>query len=229
VSVLLSQNQNLQMLIHNPRDEAWLYLDTSLPGISPYFLTLKGVSGLKYIDVRLTDTITISKNTKDRPCSENPREETYFECFKSKVNAELINGNILNCSTWLSNILQNWPLPECKTQKDFVQTTRAILQQFYSVLGSHESTNCYLPCNKTTYSAILCPGNPFNISRLLVKLVFVYLFKGYDNLMDLSDIPVGYVKAFIYFESEITEIKSEAFLVDFGNLVSSIGGSLGLF
>jgi len=47
--------------------------------------------------------------------------------------------------------------------------------------------------------------------------------------VSFSAIPAGYVKAFIYFESDITEIKSEAFLVDFGNLVSSIGGSLGLF
>jgi len=59
--------------------------------------------------------------------------------------------------------------------------------------------------------------------------MLVCLFKGYDNQVSFSDIPAGYVQAYIYFESDITEIKSEAFLVDFGNLVSSIGGSLGLF
>jgi hypothetical protein len=42
-------------------------------------------------------------------------------------------------------------------------------------------------------------------------------------------VPDGLVRVFIYFESPITEIKSETFLVDFGILISSVGGSLGLF
>jgi len=155
------------MLIHNPGDEAWLYLDSTSPEISPYFLNIKGVSGLKYLDVRLTDTITISKNTKARPCLEKPSEETYFECFKSKATADLIKGNKLNCSTWLSNILYNWSLPECKTQKDFIQTTVTIENEFYFILAGLESTNCKIPCSKTTYSAIWTLGNSLYIFTYL--------------------------------------------------------------
>lgn len=43
------------------------------------------------------------------------------------------------------------------------------------------------------------------------------------------EIPDGFVKVYIFFESPITEIKSETFLVDFGVLISSVGGNLGLF
>jgi len=55
------------------------------------------------------------------------------------------------------------------------------------------------------------------------------IFTGYDNHMSFIDRPNDTVQANIFFETPITEIKSEAFLVDFGNLLSSIGGSLGLF
>jgi len=43
------------------------------------------------------------------------------------------------------------------------------------------------------------------------------------------NIPDEFVKVFIFFGSPITEIKSETFLVDFGVLISSVGGNLGLF
>jgi len=39
----------------------------------------------------------------------------------------------------------------------------------------------------------------------------------------------GYVNAGFYYETSITETKTETFLVDFGVLVSAVGGSLGLF
>jgi len=52
---------------------------------------------------------------------------------------------------------------------------------------------------------------------------------GHDNHMTFEDYPPKTVHANIFFETILTEIKSETFLVDFGNLLSSIGGSLGLF
>jgi hypothetical protein len=45
----------------------------------------------------------------------------------------------------------------------------------------------------------------------------------------MLDIPDGYVRVDLFYESGLTEIKSESFLVDFGVLVSSVGGNLGLF
>jgi len=159
ISPLLSQNQNLMMQIHSPGDESWLYLDTSYLEMS--LITIHKVSRLKYLNIRIKDTIMIYKNTNERPCLEKPREETYFDCIKSVVVAELIRSNMLNCSTWLSNLLQNWSLPECKTQTDFVQTTEVIQEQFYSVLSRRDRSNCYMPCNITVYSAMWAPGKFF--------------------------------------------------------------------
>jgi len=147
------------MLVHNPGDEAWLYLDGFSNEISVYFLQMKGVEGLKYLDIRIRDTIIISKNTKEKPCLELPNEENYFECIKSKVISELNSENKLNCSTWLSNILKNWSLPECKNLKDFLQTTDAIQTKFYSKLARHGDSDCFYPCNHTKYSAMWAFGN----------------------------------------------------------------------
>lgn len=54
-------------------------------------------------------------------------------------------------------------------------------------------------------------------------------FIGHDKYLSFLDVPDGFVRVDVFYETAVTEIKSESFLVDFGVLVSSVGGNLGLF
>lgn len=155
----LSKNQNLRMQIHNPGDEFWFYVDGFPTYMPTYYLPLKDYPNLKYVDIRLRDTIMISKNTKDKPCLEGPSVASYVDCIKSKVISDLEEKNNLNCTSWISDFIKKWSLPECKTLGDTNYVTYTIQAAFYANLVTYRVSNCYMHCNQTTYSATLTLGN----------------------------------------------------------------------
>lgn len=146
------------MQIHSPGDEIWFYVDGFPTYMQTYNLPLKDDSSLKYIDVRLRDTVTVYKNTKERPCSEDPSKASYANCIKSKVISYMENGTSLNCTSWVSDVVKNWPLPECKTLNETNQLTFDILDGFYHYIETQNNSDCYLPCKQTAYSALLTMG-----------------------------------------------------------------------
>jgi len=119
---------------------------------------VKDNPGLRYIDIRLRDTITIAKNTKEKPCSEDPNATSYADCIKSNVIADLEKGTSLNCTLWVSDVVKNWSLPECKTLNETNQLTFDIVDTFYNYIVSHRNVSCFLPCKQTAYSAFLTFG-----------------------------------------------------------------------
>jgi len=152
------KNQNLRMQIHNPGEEFWLHVD-GFPTYTPtYSLPLRDYPNLKYVDVRLRDTITISKHTKDKPCLEESSPTSYLDCIKSKVISDLEENKSLNCTTWISDVLKIWPFPECKTLDATNYNSLVIQRAFFSNLESHRVSNCYLPCKQIAYSALLTFG-----------------------------------------------------------------------
>lgn len=147
------------MHIHYPGDEFWLYLDGFPTDMATYSLPIKNEPTIAYVDVRLKDTIIKSKSTFERPCSESGTTVSYADCIKSRVISKLIEEKSLNCTTWISEILQNFSLPKCQRQKDFKGVFNKIQGLFYSSLANYVISGCQVPCAETIYSATLNFGN----------------------------------------------------------------------
>lgn len=147
------------MQIHNPGDEFWLYLDGFPTEMPTYYLKLKDDPNLSYIDVRLRDTIMISKSTEAKPCWEGLSGKSYAECLKAKVISDLSKQKVLDCSSWITDSLYNWTLPECKSDREMRRNMNIIQEKFLSNLVLKKDQVCYLPCNQISYSAILTYGN----------------------------------------------------------------------
>jgi len=60
------------MHIHNPGEELWFYLDAFPTEMPTYQLPTKSDPFSNYFDIRLKHSFVVSKNTNDRPCSEDP-------------------------------------------------------------------------------------------------------------------------------------------------------------
>jgi hypothetical protein len=156
---LLTKNFDIRLYIHNPGDEFWLFLEVFPTEIPIYYLPINSESSIRYINVRLKDTVTVSKNIPKRPCWEQDSGQSYPDCIKSSVISKLKEVKSLHCSTWISEILSNWSLPECKTYNEFQVVSRKIQDTFFDSLANQETSRCHLNCKQTLYTASLTFGN----------------------------------------------------------------------
>jgi len=144
------------MHIHNPGDEFWFFLEAFPTEMPTFYLPIKSDPNIKYIDVRIKDTVVISQNTAERKCSEGTQNESFVDCIKSGLIVNMEENGNLNCSTWISDVIKNWSLPECKTIQDFHNVSHLMSNMLYENLASLEK--CNLPCKNLLYSAGLTFG-----------------------------------------------------------------------
>lgn len=158
VYFFLSKSQNVRLQLHNPGDEFWSYLEMFPVEIPTYLLPLKTSPVIKFLDIRIKDTVLISKHTFERPCNEGESKESYATCLKSKVIEKLVQHNNLSCSTWVSDVLLDLPLPECDSLEKFKNVSYTIQSGFISMLPSQRTSGCYFPCQQTSFTASLTFG-----------------------------------------------------------------------
>lgn len=170
---MLSNKENYRLHIHYPGDEFWLYLDGFPTHMATYSLPVKNEPTIAYIDVRLKDTVIKSKNTFQRPCLESATAVSYADCVKSRVITTLVEEKSLHCATWITEILHNWSLPECKTYQDFHEVFYKVEKLFYANLASNDISGCYTPCTQTVYGATLNFGNESTNNSITVTFIFV--------------------------------------------------------
>lgn len=153
----LSKKHNLRFHLHNPGEEFWFFLDVFPMDIFTNQLVTKD-SKVTYFDIRVRNTIIVSKNTNTRPCSETGSGNDYISCIKSKVIQFLIESKTLNCSSVFTNFLYNWQLPTCKSVDEATETFNDMQDVFHDFLKSPKTSGCLVPCNVTMYSASLIAG-----------------------------------------------------------------------
>jgi len=134
-----------------------------------YLLPIKSNPKIINIDIRVKDTIWIAKNTNERPCIEEEPTESFTNCMKSKAIEKLLQDNILNCSEWVTDVLLNFSLPDCKSFQNLEHVSNNIANVFIDILLNQRSSGCYFHCQQTIYSASLNFGIPLTLFYIKLK------------------------------------------------------------
>ena len=138
------------------------------------------------------------------------QENDFNICFKNKIRG-LIEKNI-KCKTALIHGLNlSSEIPFCPNASVSKQMLSAIVDTFMREMQHFEELGCPMPCSLSPYKAEL----------MLNHENAMELYTGLKNSQHFL--------LYLYYYSMESEVDSESLIIDFTNLIASVGGNLGLF
>jgi len=158
----------MRLHCHNPGEEFWFFLEI-YPVEMPKNLLHTKDETLTYFDIRIKDTIIMSKSTSKRLCSEKGTSNDYVKCIKLKFIQKMNENLTLNCTSVFIELIHKWNLPPCKTSEEAMEAFYVLQKVFYDLMRSPRESGCYLPCNLTVYSVTLTEGKGYFLATFYTR------------------------------------------------------------
>jgi len=209
LELYLLKKQNIQLFVHNPGDEFWVFLEVYPYDLTSHFLGLGDDHRIAFIDIRVKEIKNYDQNTDKKPCTTYFSNSDFVNCAKAAIVKRLTTDKRFNCTSVFSRFLNDMPLPKCHTKELSQEMDELVEESFYSLLRNPHLSGCPLPCNQSSFQSAA--------------------FTGHKNFFGKSRRPPDRINLIVFYETLISQITTETFRVDLGVLFSSIGGYLGLF
>ena len=138
------------------------------------------------------------------------REENFNDCFRNKI-VKLLEDKLVCQSAAIHGLNLSSKVPVCLDNPTSYNATKIALKNFLNGMQNLDEFGCSLPCSYSKYS--------FDMVRQ---------HKNAFLLVDGSNETKDYL-LYVYYSSLESVLESESLRIDFSNLMSGIGGALGLF
>ena len=207
VQILLRNKLDVRLIVHEEGEEFWLFWNEFPLEIETKRLPLSTDAAL--VTIKLKETKKFQIQTENSNCKEYDREIQFTECSKNNI-LEVMRKKLTCFFPGLKNIFgTESSIPRCKNKSEGqnAMSTFEIIIMFE--LYSSVISKCPIPCSQTSYSV--------NVDYLTPKS-----WNGRDFEANMSLLMVS-------FNSLDVEEMVETLIYDFGSLMTSVGGNLGLF
>ena len=208
---MLNKFWDVQIFIHNDEEEFWLvWTDFPYKVISAR-LQLESGGNMSLILISIIEQQSDQINKELSPCKSYTSTE-FIECSKQQLWLQMMSR--INCTIAGYESI----VPENFQYCDSLTAAQNTMFEFYSAFGAFVSNfskyNCPLPCRQLSYT--------YNI-KYFHKHSWPDMKGSPRELME-----TGGIVALAY-SSLLVEERYEAYVYDLENLMTSIGGNLGLF
>jgi hypothetical protein len=174
---------------------------------------LKSDEGLSYFKISLRETKTTQMNSKSSPCKFYSNNSEFIECVKKVYWSEI--SNRINCSVPGLEIMMpiNVTLAYCNNKADAQQIVN-LIDSSESITSEILRCQCPLPCIKRSFSA---------------KFKYFHKNSNFDIKEEMDKLVDTTVSFWFIYSTLLVEEKVESYVYDFVNMMTSLGGNLGLF
>ena len=202
---------DVQIFIHNEEEEFWL-LWTEFP-FEVISARLQLVSGenMALAQISLMEKKTVQINNLHFPCKLYNSKD-FIECSKQQLLQMLMPR--INCTVAGIESIVSKKIAFCDSLTDAQATLRQIYNVVQEFFSNFSKNNCPLPCTHKSYN--------YNLKYLHRHSWIDFENTPKETLEKARAVSLAY-------NSLLVEERIEAYVYDLENLMTSIGGNLGLF
>ncbi len=203
--IIFQHNSSIMIAMHEPGEELWFSEGLMPASVKFHNVDLK-VEDIGGGDVFITKRTTKVMGSKSSPCFLYKSNTDFTSCAKKQANLFASN---FTCITPFTKqlVTDNVTMPFCSERLLSSETTKKVGRMMLDLAISPGDYGCQRPCREVQYEA--------SISL-------------YSKSTSVFPPNIGPGLHFAYNTLDV-ENKEEKLLYDFPNLVSAIGGSMGLF
>lgn len=210
---LLYRHWDIQIFLHNEGEEFWLVATEFPIDVVSVNLPVESMENIALIQISLTEKTTTQIDRKTVPCQFYNQNTEFTDCSKEKLWTLL--KPIINCTIpqLKSVIPESSGFLECPSTLSAWITYMTSINILVDFLGHVSQYNCPVPCHQRSYN--------YNLK---------YLHR--NSWINIENPSIGGKNSSILaisYSSMLVEEKIETIVYDLENLLTSVGGNLGLF